>query len=581
MNFINFIKEFLNIEFPQHQDTETNNKLIIIYAISWIGIFLLPILFIIDFILERFITAGFYFVFFVVCILNTYLIHNNKWRDINIHILSGIIVLLLTYLFVAGGADHFGHFWVIGLPLFIVFIYGIKNGSYITFSLLAILIIISFLPFQWNQSYALPVSFKIKAIMFYLFIYLFTYAYFNFIKKNIHSLSGKLNQLSNDLREKEDFISKLSHQIRTPLNNIMVTSNLFTNTKLDEEQKDLIETIMASTNNLVNIVNNISKVSTIDLSHYDVKISFNLFSTLNSTIRLFHTLNNNRVKLTVKTLSDLNYNLIGDPVKVKQIFLNIIENIIRNCSKDDLAIDISYSIIRELDKTCELSFQIDANTKLKLDWSKIDKLGGYSPLPENVENNEEAFYFDFTIAKKLIEHSGSHIFVETKENSTIFSFFLTFAISDIKQIVETPEVSQPAYTEPEPKTTPIKLDEANILLVEDNLINQKIVILSIQKLVKNIDVASNGKEALDKFGTSKYDLILMDIQMPVMDGIIATKKIREIETGTNKHTPIIAITANALAGDKENCLAAGMNDYISKPFQPEVLIQKMKTLVSR
>ncbi|NJK97289.1 MAG: response regulator, partial [Bacteroidales bacterium] len=123
------------------------------------------------------------------------------------------------------------------------------------------------------------------------------------------------------------------------------------------------------------------------------------------------------------------------------------------------------------------------------------------------------------------------------------------------------------------------MKDSNVLLVEDNLINQKIVVLSIQKIVKNIDIANNGKEALDKFGTSKYDIILMDIQMPVMDGIIATKKIREIEQSTNTSTPIIAITANALAGDKEICLAAGMDDYISKPFQVEVLIQKIKNLL--
>ena len=124
------------------------------------------------------------------------------------------------------------------------------------------------------------------------------------------------------------------------------------------------------------------------------------------------------------------------------------------------------------------------------------------------------------------------------------------------------------------------VNSPRILLVEDNAINQKIIILSLKNHVKNIDIANNGKDALDKFGTSKYHLILMDIQMPVMDGILATKKIREIEASTNQHTPIIAITANALAGDKENCLAAGMNDYISKPFQPEVLINKMKNLLT-
>jgi CheY-like chemotaxis protein len=125
----------------------------------------------------------------------------------------------------------------------------------------------------------------------------------------------------------------------------------------------------------------------------------------------------------------------------------------------------------------------------------------------------------------------------------------------------------------------IELKNANILLVEDNAINQKIIILSLKNLVKNIDIANNGKDALDKFGISKYDLILMDIQMPVINGIVATKKIRELEATSNTQTPIIAITANALSGDKETCLAAGMNDYISKPFQVEVLVNKMKALL--
>ena len=125
----------------------------------------------------------------------------------------------------------------------------------------------------------------------------------------------------------------------------------------------------------------------------------------------------------------------------------------------------------------------------------------------------------------------------------------------------------------------IDLKDANLLLVEDNLINQKIVVLSLKNLVNNIDIANNGKEALDKFGSIKYDIILMDIQMPIMDGITATKKIREVETNTHSHTPIIAITANALSGDKEICLAAGMNDYISKPFQIDILVQKMRDLL--
>ena len=125
----------------------------------------------------------------------------------------------------------------------------------------------------------------------------------------------------------------------------------------------------------------------------------------------------------------------------------------------------------------------------------------------------------------------------------------------------------------------VTLKDANVLLVEDNLINQKIVLLSLKKVVKNVDVANNGKEALDKFGSVKYDVILMDIQMPVMNGIVTTKKIRNLEESSNTHTPIIAITANALLGDKEECLEAGTDDYISKPFQIETLIDKIEKLL--
>jgi len=121
-----------------------------------------------------------------------------------------------------------------------------------------------------------------------------------------------------------------------------------------------------------------------------------------------------------------------------------------------------------------------------------------------------------------------------------------------------------------------ELKEIKILLVEDNLINKNITLLTLKPLVSSIDTASNGKEALDMFGVSSYDLILMDIQMPVMNGLIAAEKIRALESTTNSHVPIIAITANAMIGDKEKCLSVGIDDYISKPFQPALLVEKIK-----
>jgi CheY-like chemotaxis protein len=190
---------------------------------------------------------------------------------------------------------------------------------------------------------------------------------------------------------------------------------------------------------------------------------------------------------------------------------------------------------------------------------------------------------DLTITQKLIESNGGKLSILLSSENAVFTFPYNLKKSDIEPIKE--DISQPSDVGTEEKRgkavskPTIDLLDANVLLVEDNLINQKIVVLSLKKIVKSIDIANNGKEALDKFGTSRFDIILMDIQMPIMNGIIATKKIREIESSSNSHTPIIAITANALLGDKEECLAAGMDDYISKPFQIEVLIQKMKNLL--
>jgi CheY-like chemotaxis protein len=126
----------------------------------------------------------------------------------------------------------------------------------------------------------------------------------------------------------------------------------------------------------------------------------------------------------------------------------------------------------------------------------------------------------------------------------------------------------------------INLSEANVLLVEDDKVNQKIMVMTLRKYIENIDVAENGKEALIKFGKTKYDIILMDIRMPLMDGYKTTMKIREAEAGTNSKIPIIAVTANALSGDREKCLEAGMDEYISKPFNKKELLAKMEELLS-
>lgn len=159
------------------------------------------------------------------------------------------------------------------------------------------------------------------------------------------------------------------------------------------------------------------------------------------------------------------------------------------------------------------------------------------------------------------------------------SYFVFYIFLRRAEKVARPAAASSHIREMETEKSRKELKELNILLVEDNPINQRITQLMLEPLVKRLEVARNGKEALDMFGTSRYDLILMDVQMPVMNGLVAAEKIRGLEMSSSGHVPIIAITANAMLGDREQCLAVGMDDYISKPIEPEVLIEKITALI--
>ncbi|MDP4210950.1 MAG: response regulator [Bacteroidota bacterium] len=569
---MDFFKDILNIDLPELGESEDKDKLNFLYIISWFGLLLFPVLLITGIISRNYWVLAAQAVTFLTFLANIFLAKTKRW-DVRFFTVNFVVITaLLLILFIAGGAEGTAHFWTLFFPLVAFFFNGLRNGSWASLFFLLVIVLFLFLPFDWNGAYFIPLFYKIELLFYYAGVYLVGYSYNVLLMKRITDMKQQGLQFSKELKSKEDFISQISHQIRTPLNNIVVTSNLLANSKLNVDQKDFVETIQASTNNLVNVVNNISEASSIDLSNLSVNISFNLHGLINSTVKLFDTINYGRVNINFKPNAGLSYNLLGNPVMIKQILLNIIENIIRNSPDKSIHINITYSVLRETDKKCELSFKIEVDVPLALDVARIDSMSRI----EMGQEDAKPYNFEFSIAKKLIENSGSQLLVDTLGSSTIFSFYLFFDISETFYTVE-PEIKRTKI--PKIKVPAIDLRDANVLLVEDNVINQKIVLLSIQKMVKSIEVAANGKEALEMFGTSKYDIILMDIQMPVMDGILATKKIREVEETTNQRTPIIAITANALAGDKENCLAAGMDDYISKPFQPEDLVLKMGNLL--
>ncbi|MCB9001967.1 MAG: response regulator [Bacteroidales bacterium] len=506
--------------------------------------------------------------------------------------LTSIVLILTEYFSDANFAFIVG----IGLFPFLAFT-GTGNKVAHTISIITGLItayFIYFIPNKMGMSTTSTIYVAILFVAIYLVIHLTSYILFQHFKFRVEKAEKSIIDLKNHNNLRDENLAKLSHQIRTPLNNIMVISNILSSSNIEEKTKDLIDTIQASTNNLLGALNSMIEMQADEQQREaSLNVPFNLSSTLNNTIRLFAT-TSQAVGFNIKIDETIPKQLIGDPVRLKQIFLNIFENIIKNKSTNNkVVLDVFVSTDTRSSSKIEVLFSVKSSFPLMLNIRN-----GYtqSTIGEGANSLSTQLYvemLDLHITDKLVRENGGKVNIKlSNDNANVsFSYFLEIPKTETSAKIESeitlsekpasaPGKTNEIHTNTETSTLyEHKLGSANVLLVEDNLINQKIVILSLKNIVKNIDVAANGKEALDKFGTSKYDIILMDIQMPIMNGYVASKKIREIEASSNSHTPIIAITANALLGDREESLAAGMDDYISKPFQIEVLIQKMRNLI--
>ncbi|WP_291860725.1 hybrid sensor histidine kinase/response regulator [Marinilabilia sp.] len=493
-----------------------------------------------------------------------------------------LLILGLTFVFflITGGTTGIDGYWSVFFPLLTMTISGRKRGSYwaiILFAFILIYFIVPIPPAAWMNSY----SMEQKLFLSFSFIMAFFIGYtFQFIRSEVFlEKDRQILESENQNRAQESLINKLSYQIRTPLNNITGILEMLDNSVMSDQQRDYLNTIHASTNNLVDVVNNLV-FSSKTFSHDPENItSFNLYTTLNNTIRLFSGKPaHNRIRFNLSLSADIPSSITGNSIKIKQIFLNLINSILKNNNQGNKYVTIEVSRLDSMPGKVELQFRIVTNMVVPSDKTRSNE-GFYNHTDLiRINNSRIIDLLDLGITLKIVESEGRTFTILCDEEKTVFEFASSF--TEGQQTISEEESPKKHNAIDSPEKPGVDLKNASILLAEDNISNQQIIILYIKNSVKKIDVAFNGKEALEKFGHSKYDLVLMDIQMPVMDGLKATQKIREIEQSTNSHTPIIAVTANAFPEDKERCLATGMDDYISKPFQPDELLQLIKKHLS-
>jgi len=374
-------------------------------------------------------------------------------------------------------------------------------------------------------------------------------------------------------KAKSFFLAKMSHEIRTPMNGIIGMTDILMEGTDDTDLKDKLKVIGVSAENLLTIINEILDFSKIEAGQVELEnIPFNLKTLLDEVeeLLIFKAKEKN---LYLKTrLSDqLSHFIVGDPTRIKQIIINLVNNAINFTEEGGITIYLEKKRQQIKSKKFVLGISV-IDTGIGISEEGKKKLfKAFSQTENSTTRTHGGTGLGLLISKDLSVLMGGNIGVDSQlgEGSTFWVEIPTEEAS-----LKMKEKIQPEINE---ETDNKKLQ---ILLAEDNKINQKIALINLEKLGHRVDIANNGKEALKMFKSNNYDLVLMDIQMPEMSGLEATGYIREYEIKAKKYrkTPIIALTANALTTDKDKYIAAGMNDYLSKPFKQQELIKVLTAL---
>ncbi|MCS5711178.1 ATP-binding protein [Candidatus Berkiella aquae] len=372
-------------------------------------------------------------------------------------------------------------------------------------------------------------------------------------------LLSSLQAAEQSNKAKTQFLANMSHEIRTPMNGVLGMLQLLMHTDLNEKQKNYIDKCYESANLLLRILGDILDFSKIEAGKVEVEeIDFKIKEVFESMLAIFKAqCREKSIDISMDFDPQIPLMVSGDIFRMKQIVTNLINNAIKFTDHNG-EIHIDVKKIREQDEQITLSFSITDNgigiPKVMQD--KIFEI--FSQADESTTRKHGGTGLGLAICKHLVELLGGEIHVtsEVNEGST---FVFTLKFKKIEKIQEHAVTTEAKFIIPQ--------FNANILLVEDNPLNQKVVNDMLNTLGCKIDIVDTGKAAVNAYQQQKYDLIFMDCHMPEMDGFDATKKIREIENekAINAKTVIVALTANALKGTKDKCLAVGMNDYLSKP----------------
>ncbi|WP_158826476.1 ATP-binding protein [Mucilaginibacter lacusdianchii] len=533
-----------------------------------------------------------------IAILFKYLTWKPDWKFVSHALLViGSLINLIDVFIIFQRVDVVTVQLVLIIVIFSYYMLGPKWGM--LYSLMNLVPVVIFMIYAYNNIYI--IDFKPQRLdqptiiisvlgNFILLVFIHNHFYQAFItnirqlKKNSHEqkrlntvLESAIDKAEKSSQAKSEFLSTMSHEIRTPLNAVIGMTNLLMMGNPRNDQKENLEILKFSANNLLAIVNDVLDFNKIESGKIVFEnIRFNL-TELMGNICGGQIIKANEKGLNFVLDVDPRLNqriIIGDPTRITQIIFNLVSNAIKFTQQGQIQVIVE--LVEDRHDRATISFAV-RDTGIGIERENLDAI--FEPFTQESITTTRQYGgtgLGLAIVKRLLELKGVQMQVSSKPGEgSAFTFNMEFPVSTEKP-VEKPKTTVPTQEQVADQNN---LSHLNVLVAEDNSVNTMLMKKLFSKWHLKSSFAENGERAIEQVQYGNFDIILMDLQMPVMNGFDAAMEIRKLEDPKKANTPIIALTASALIDIREKVFSSGMNDYVSKPFKPDELKEKILNLV--